>query len=63
VAKLILRRFQYLNALLVRQYLAQVPRGLEVPTHGTRESKGQSSVGAGAGYSLLSAKVGKDKLK
>jgi len=59
--KLILRRFQYLDASLVRQYLAQVPGGIEVPTRGTRESKGQLSVGAGAGYGPLSARAGKDK--
>ncbi len=59
--KLILRRFQYLDAGLVRQYLAQVPGGVEVPTRGTRESKGQSSLGASAGYGPLSAKAGRDK--
>jgi len=60
-SKLILRRFQYLDAGLVRQYLVQVPGGAEIATRGTRESKGQSSLGAGAGYGPLSAKAGRDK--
>src|SRR5690349_503923 len=61
VAKLILRRFQYLDGGLVRQYLAQVPGGVEIVTRGTRESKGQTSLGAGAGYGPISAKAGRDK--
>jgi hypothetical protein len=60
-SKLILRRFQYLDGALVRQYLAQVPGGVEIQTRGTRETKGQTSVGAGAGYGPISAKAGKDK--
>lgn len=61
MAKLILRRFQYLDGGLVRQYLAQVPGGVEITTRGTRESRGQTTLGAGAGYGPISAKAGKDK--
>lgn len=59
--KLILRRFQYLDGTLVRQYLAQVPGGVEIQTKGTRETKGQTSVGGVLGYGPVSAKAGKDK--